>query len=331
MTAAVLVLSLSAILLGAELFTNALEHLGSRMRLSQGVTGSVFAAIATAMPEAAVPIIALAGHHASPVREAVATGAILGAPLMLATLALFLTAVAAALQRGIKGALRPEWSGLKRDLSWFVVSFGLSALAALVPHDITWFRTVVAVLLVLLYALYLFVTLRASAGLVATGHGTVSKGALYLPMPRFVAPGVTLALQLALGGALVAVGTTGFIHAIERLAAHWPVLVLSLVVIPIATELPEKVNSILWIRKGDHDTLAFGNITGALVFQGTLLPAIGIWLTPWTARPDVLLSVALTLLAAIYLLVLGFRGRLRPYHLLFNGACYALYLVLVMR
>jgi len=43
-------------------------------------------------------------------------------------------------------------------------------------------------------------------------------------------------------------------------------LLLSLLVIPIATELPEKVNSILWIRKG-KDTLAFGNITGALVFR----------------------------------------------------------------
>jgi len=41
---------------------------------------------------------------------------------------------------------------------------------------------------------------------------------------------------------------------------------------------PEKVNSILWVRRG-KDTLAFANITGAMVFQGTLLPAIGIMFT----------------------------------------------------
>ena len=55
-------------------------------------------------------------------------------------------------------------------------------------------------------------------------------------------------------------------------------MVVSPNAIPIATELPEKVNSILWIRKR-KDTLAFGNITGAMVFQGTLLPAIGIFIS----------------------------------------------------
>ena len=89
----------------------------------------------------------------------------------------------------------------------------------------------------------------------------------------------------------------------------------------MATELPEKINSILWIRRG-RDTLAFGNITGAMVFQGSLLPAMGIMLTPWEARPEVLLGLGLTLLATTYLYILAKRGRLRPYHLIFNGLCY---------
>ncbi len=77
-------------------------------------------------------------------------------------------------------------------------------------------------------------------------------------------------------------------------------LLLSLLIIPIATELPEKVNSILWIRR-EKDTLAFGNITGAMVFQGNLLPATGIALTPWQARIDVLSGVLVTLAAAGWL------------------------------
>ena len=40
------------------------------------------------------------------------------------------------------------------------------------------------------------------------------------------------------------------------------------------------MNSILWIRKG-KDTLAIANITGAMVFQGLLLPVMGIALTDW--------------------------------------------------
>jgi cation:H+ antiporter len=106
-------------------------------------------------------------------------------------------------------------------------------------------------------------------------------------------------------------------------------LLLSLLIIPIATELPEKVNSILWIRKG-KDTLAFGNITGAMVFQGTLLPAIGIMLTPWQPRIEVVLGIAITLIAAIWLRYLVGKGGIKVWHLLVNGVMYITYLVLVL-
>ena len=38
-------------------------------------------------------------------------------------------------------------------------------------------------------------------------------------------------------------------------------MLLALVIAPIATELPEKFNSLIWVRQG-KDTLAMGNITG---------------------------------------------------------------------
>ena len=43
-----------------------------------------------------------------------------------------------------------------------------------------------------------------------------------------------------------------------------PSLVLALVLAPVATELPEKFNSIIWIGKG---YFSLGNITGAMVFK----------------------------------------------------------------
>ena len=128
--------------------------------------------------------------------------------------------------------------------------------------------------------------------------------------------------------ALIIVGAKGFVHGIEGVSAAIGVsaLVLSLLIVPVATELPEKINSILWIRRR-RDTLAFGNITGAMVFQGTLLPAIGIMLTPWEPRPEVLLGMGLTLLASSYLFIMLRRGHLRPWHLMLNGLCYLAYFV----
>jgi len=100
-------------------------------------------------------------------------------------------------------------------------------------------------------------------------------------------------------------------------------------IIPIATELPEKVNSILWIRK-HKDTLAFGNITGAMVFQGTLLPAIGIMLTPWDPRPEVLAGVLITFSSALWLRLMLHRGQLRVWHLGVNGLFYVTYLSIAL-
>ena len=50
--------ALAVILLGAEAFTNSLEHFGERLGISEGVTGSIFAAVGTAMPETMVPLFA---------------------------------------------------------------------------------------------------------------------------------------------------------------------------------------------------------------------------------------------------------------------------------
>jgi cation:H+ antiporter len=67
-----------------------------------------------------------------------------------------------------------------------------------------------------------------------------------------------------------------------------------------------------------------------MVFQGTLLPAIGIMLTPWEPRREVLLGIVLTLVAAIWLRYLVQKGGLRVWHLLVNGAIYVTYLFLVL-
>ena len=251
---------------------------------------------------------------------------------MLSTLTLVLMAYFAARSRGWSGALRPERSGLHRDLLWFLIAFSLAGIAIFIPVESKLVRGTIGMALVLIYFLYLALTLRASAKLVSSGHATEADDPLYLARLRLPTNMITILLQLGLGFAAIVVGAKGFVHGIEALST-WlglSALVLSLLIIPVATELPEKINSILWIRRG-RDTLAFGNITGAMVFQGALLPAIGILLTPWQARPEVLLGMGLTLLASGYLFFLVARGvALRPYHLLFNGACYAAYFSLLV-
>ena len=323
---------LVVILVAAEIFTNALEHLGEKLKISEGVTGSLFAAVGTALPETMVPLLALlAGTANTQVNEEIGVGAILGAPLMLSTLSLSLLAFAVLKKRGVHGEFRPEKTGLVRDLNFFLAAFAFATLALFIPHNLTAVRAALGFSMVLIYFIYIMLTLRASKALVHEGHATEADDPMFLCRIGLPNNMIIILLQLAGGLALLIFGAHGFINGVEEAAAILGIsaLLLSLLIIPIATELPEKVNSILWIRR-HKDTLAFGNITGAMVFQGTLLPAIGIMLTPWEPRSEVLAGVIITLLAALWLRWMAGKGHLKVWHVWVNGGMYLTYLAIAL-
>ncbi len=328
-----LLIALLVILIAAEVFTNALEHLGERIGISEGVTGSLFAAVGTALPETMVPLLALlAGTSNQTTNEEIGVGAILGAPLMLSTLTFFLMALSVMPSRKLEGHFRPERTGLIRDLNFFIIAFVFATIALYVPHDVKLVRYTIGLVMVLIYFIYILLTLRASKTLVAEGHGTAAEEPMFLcriGLPNHLA---VILLQLLLGLITLVAGAKGFINGVEHAAEMMGIstLLLSLLIIPIATELPEKVNSILWIRRG-KDTLAFGNISGALVFQGTLLPALGVMLTPWEPRVEVLSGVVITLIATLWLRWQISRGQLQVWQLGLNGLMYVIYLTIALR
>src|SRR4026209_705094 len=103
----ILLVAFFVILAGAELFTNGIEWLGRQLGLAEGAVGSVLAAVGTALPETMIPIVAIlfSGHEHS---DEIGVGAILGAPFMLATLAMFVTGLAVMWQ----GRRRPPGGGV---------------------------------------------------------------------------------------------------------------------------------------------------------------------------------------------------------------------------
>lgn len=325
-----LVFMLIVILVSAQLFTNALEHFGQKIGISAGVTGSIFAAVATALPETAVPLLALiAGSSNQLINQEISVGAILGAPLMLSTLSTLLMALSALKRRGIHGRIVPEKKGFTRDLNFFLLAFFLAAIAMFVPHHPIFLRSGISVILILLYVTYIIFTLRASKKLVMHGHGVMPDEPMVLTKLGFKNNTMTIYVQLSLGLILLLIGAKGFIDSVGAISIAFNVsaLLLSLLIIPIATELPEKVNSILWVRK-NKDTLGFGNITGAMVFQGTLLPALGILLTPWEPSKNVLTGIIVTFSAAAWLRLHASNRGLSIKVLLVNGGFYVTYLCL---
>ena len=108
------------------LFTNAVEWIGHKLNLGEGAVGSILAAVGTAMPETLIAIVALLS--VSEGSEDVAIGAIVGAPFLLATLAMGLVGLFAYLYRdrreqGLR--LKAHRPTLERDLIFFLVFFAL--------------------------------------------------------------------------------------------------------------------------------------------------------------------------------------------------------------
>jgi len=326
-----LIFMLLVILVASQLFTNALEFFAQKIKISAGVTGSIFAAIATALPETTVPIIAIvAGTPNKLINQQISVGAILGASLMLSTLSTLLLGLSAIKKRGISGRITPEKTGFTRDLNFFLISYLLAAIAMFVPYQPLYWRSSISIALVCLYITYLVFTVRASKNLVIRGHGVVTNEPMIFTKLGFKNNANTILIQLIFSLILLLFGAKGFIDGVESISVtlNISVLILSLLIIPIATELPEKVNSILWVRK-NKDTLGFGNITGAMAFQGTLLPALGILLTPWEPSRVVLTGIFITFIAAGWLRLNASSRGLRIQALLVNGCLYLIYLFLI--
>jgi cation:H+ antiporter len=344
----ILIASFVIILAGAELFTNGIEWFGHKLGLAEGAVGSVLAAVGTALPETMIPIVAILfasdAHH-----EDIGVGAILGAPFMLATLAMFVTGVAVvalAKRRQTGDVLTVDTHVLGADMRTFVFAYGIAIAAAVfLPSDPTWPKLLVALCLFVIYGWYVKRHFDADATAAPEDlaplrfhrlDGRRSAPGTLEPRLRIVNVQVVAAL------ALIVAGAVAFVDAVGHVATSIGVsqVLLSLVIAPIATELPEKFNSIIWIRQG-KDTLAMGNITGAMVFQSAIPVSVALIFAPHTwvvtagdaTTPGNLLaftSAGIAFLASGAIFLPMWRsGALRGRLLLLGGAFYAAYLLIV--
>ena len=131
---------------------------------------------------------------------------------------------------------------------------------------------------------------------------------------------------------LIVWGSYIFVEKVQIISVQLGIspFILALIIAPIATELPEKFNSVIWINKG-KDTLAIGNVTGAMVFQGSIITAIGIMMTDWQLNTAALLTVALTFASVgIAYLQIRIKKHLTPGTLLVGGVFYLAFLMLIL-
>ncbi|MCX8026967.1 MAG: sodium:calcium antiporter [Thermodesulfovibrionales bacterium] len=336
-----LLFSLLIILFSAEVFTNGVECLGRHLSLSQAVVGSIFAAVGTALPETILPFVAIMFHQGKDAHQ-IGVGAILGAPFMLSTLAFFLvglTVLISYLKKRRPFIVEVEISSMKRDIIFFLIMYST---AIFIPMIISSSGFVIAVFLIIGYLIYAFKTFRGES------EGILHSEELYLNRvfniirrrlnkqdycQEDISIGIfPILTQVALGLVIMIAGAHIFVSSISKLSQQWGLdpLLFALLIAPVATELPEKFNSVTWTFKG-RDTLALGNITGAMVFQTTFPVSLGLIFTSWKIDGIALLSAVLAIISAVMVLLnICITKRLSPITLLMGCIFYMIYAGIVL-
>lgn len=318
-----------AMLVSSELFTNAAEWTGERFGLAEAAVGSLLAGVGAALPETLISAFGMIGGYRGPAlyRE-VGIGAIVGAPLLLSTLSLFIVGLAALARRsrGSEAALRVARGGLRWDLGLFLALFGvvlglgLSGAGRLV-------RAGAAVGLLLAYAAYA----RGMLQMARDPQAGVAQG-LHLGRllgHREARPKTYLTLvQLVFSLGLMLLAARQFVAVLARLAAASSLRadVLSLILSPFAAELPENFNAIIWVRRR-RDYLAIANLTGGMVFQTCVPVALGLIWSPWRLGAPELWAGAVIVASAAWLWWRLGDDRLGLLELLFGGGAYVVFLL----
>ena len=347
---ALLIACAVAIYLSCEWFVNAVEWLGQRLNIGTMAVGTILAAIGTALPESVVTLVAVTTGPTAEIRN-IGVGAAMGGPLVLATVAYGVTGAmllrrrtqtrihsrelvtagvgAASLdprtrERDDDGAAiladRAHTARLVKDQRWFMAVFVVKIALGLVAFAI---KPWLGLVFFAVYGVYFWREIRGGT---IGDHDEHELAPLKL-QPRAARPATTVVLVQTLGAlAVIFVASQIFVHQLDAIG---PILGLSgaitaLLLSPIATELPEIMNAIIWVRQGKTQ-LALANISGAMMIQATVPSGLGLLFTDWRLDNALLWSGAITMAAITYLLVTMRANKLTPKRLAMAALLYLIF------
>lgn len=327
-----------AIYLSCEWFVNAVEWLGKRLNVAKMAVGTVLAAFGTALPESVVTLIAVTTGATAEARN-IGVGAALGGPLVLSTVAYGVTGVALLLKRRKQSGPARSGTGappggpggpqlgdekdmrrLAKDQTWFLPIFMVKVALGLVAFA---FKPVLGVLFFAAYAVYFWRETRGGQN----GEGDEEELAP-LKSQRGAASPATWAVVAQTLAALAVIFFASQLF-VKQLDAIGPMLGLSsavtaLLLSPVATELPEIMNAIIWVRQGKTQ-LALANISGAMMIQATVPSGLGLLFTAWRFDSALLWAGLVTMASIVYLLLTMRAHRLTPARLAVAAGFYAVF------
>ncbi|WP_443054358.1 sodium:calcium antiporter [Streptomyces sp. IBSBF 2435] len=314
-----------AIYLSCEWFVNAVEWLGQRLNVGKMAVGTILAAFGTALPESVVTLVAVT-TGSTPEAKDIGVGAAMGGPLALSTIAYGVTGFILLLKRrrretDVRGesGMMPARSAqqalgdekdmrrLAKDQKWFLPIFVVKVALGLVAFA---YKPVLGALFFAAYAVYFWREIRAD-----DEAGGEHEELESLRLQRTSASPATWAVVTQTLATLAVIFFASQLF-VKQLDAIGPMLGLSttvtaLLLSPVATELPEVMNAVIWVRQG-KTRLALANISGAMMIQATVPSGLGLIFTTWKFDGALIWSGLITMAAIVYLLLTMRAHRLTP-------------------
>ncbi len=331
-----LVICAVAIYLSCEWFVNAVEWLGQRLKVQKMAVGTILAAFGTALPESVVTLVAVT-TGATPEAKDIGVGAAMGGPLALSTVAYGITGAMLLFRYRQRRALvavgadgsdvpadrprttkltqesvgsRADMKRLALDQKWFLPIFIVKVSLGLVVFAV---KPAFGILFLAAYAVFFWREMRGSGG----EDGPDEKLEPLKLQRKAETPATwAIAVQTVVTLAVIFVSSQLFVQQLDVIGPMLglPASVVALLLSPIATELPEIMNAIIWVRQGKTQ-LALANISGSMMIQATVPSALGIFFTPWHFNPVLQWSGFVTIAAIVYLLALMHAHKLTPVRL----------------
>ncbi|MEV6056324.1 sodium:calcium antiporter [Streptomyces sp. NPDC052107] len=331
-----------AIYLSCEWFVNAVEWLGERLNVGRMAVGTILAAFGTALPESVVTLVAVTTGATTEAKD-VGVGAAMGGPLALATVAYGVTGAMLLLRRrkehetslvavsaGGPPELGPQPSGseqalgtakdmkrLAKDQKWFLPIFMVKVGLGLVAFA---FKPALGLLFFAAYAVYFWREIRG--GQDEEGEEEELEPLKFQPKAASPATWAVVA-QTLVTLVVIFFASQLFVKQLDAIGPMLglPAAVTALLLSPIATELPEIMNAVIWVRQG-KTKLALANISGAMMIQATVPSGLGLLFTRWHFDGALLWSGLITMAAIVYLLLTMRAHKLTPARLAMAGGFY---------
>lgn len=321
--------SLIVIVFACVLFTNGIEFLGNKMKLGNNAIGSILAVFGTGLPETIVPLIALSSTYFSDIKietaQDIALGAILGSPFMLGTLALFILGLVLITKKRDKKVLYVDYKNILRDYKYFLIAYFIAITFSFV--FLRNYKYLASIILIVLYIFFVYRTIIQSR---ATCTECECEELYFLKIFKRH-ENLVLVLQLILSLLLLGAFSHLFVFEIKYFSILIGVspVILALLIAPFATELPECINSTIWLKQ-NKDDLAIANIVGAMAFQAMIPFSIGIGLTNWTFDKLILTNIFLILFCSIvFVIILKIKKNITLSMLLGCGLFYFAFLIYI--